>query len=43
MNTIGWPNSVLWHYAEVSTYQPGQSIAPLNATDQWVAVEDLLP
>ena len=32
-----------WHYAEVSTYQSGQSIAPLHATDQQVAVEDLLP
>ena len=32
-----------WHYANVSTYQPGQSVAPLNATDQQVAVEDLLP
>lgn len=32
-----------WHYAEVSTYQPGQSIAPLSVPDRRVAVEDLLP
>jgi Uma2 family endonuclease len=32
-----------WKYAEVSTYQAGQSVAPLNAADQWVAVVDLLP
>jgi len=32
-----------WKYAEVSTYQAGQSVAPLHAADQWVAVEDLLP
>ena len=32
-----------WKYAAVSTYQAGQSVAPLNAADQWVAVVDLLP
>jgi hypothetical protein len=32
-----------WKYAEVSTYQAGQSVAPLHAADQWVAVVDLLP
>ena len=32
-----------WKYAEVSTYRAGQSVAPLNAADQWVAVVDLLP
>jgi Uma2 family endonuclease len=32
-----------WHYGEVVTYQPGQSVTPLHAVDQWVAVEDLLP
>ena len=32
-----------WKYAAVSTYRAGQSVAPLNAADQWVAVVDLLP
>lgn len=32
-----------WRYGEGIIYQPGQTLAPLVASDSWVAVEDLLP